>query len=418
MLKGHSERYASAHLSPFLSATFSTLMRVIHILDTLNRGGAEILALDVCRNAKSNNLDLTFVATGGGELEDDFRNSEAHFIRLQREAPVDLRLAAQLRSIIKERKIQIVHSHQAVEALHAYLATFGLNTKQVLSFHGADFDLKNRLALKFLVPRMHANIVVSRGLLSWLETETRLGTKSNFNVVYNGVDARRLQHTRAGLRDELRLSDNNLLIGMIGNFYNNAAKDQLTVCKALPELFSLSPHVHCAFIGECLERVPGLYQECVNYCSEHNIAERVHFVGKRVNISEVLSSLDVFVFSSLRDTFGIAVVEAMMMNLPTIVSDIEPLLEVSADGDCASVFRAKDPSDLTRKLTRLINDPYYRSNLGKRGKQRALECFSIEAHILSLTDTYRSLLCAPATEKSDGFQQTTAALTSHNSESD
>ena len=43
-------------------------MKVMHILDSLNRGGAEVLALDVCRNARAHDLDLTFVATGGGDL--------------------------------------------------------------------------------------------------------------------------------------------------------------------------------------------------------------------------------------------------------------------------------------------------------------------------------------------------------------
>jgi len=44
-------------------------MRVLYLLDSLNRGGAEMMALDVCRNARRNGLDLTLVTTGGGELE-------------------------------------------------------------------------------------------------------------------------------------------------------------------------------------------------------------------------------------------------------------------------------------------------------------------------------------------------------------
>ena len=68
-------------------------MKVMHILDSLNRGGAEMLALDVCRNARAHNLDLTFMVMGGGDLEADFRGSGAVFHRLQRRLPVDLRLA-------------------------------------------------------------------------------------------------------------------------------------------------------------------------------------------------------------------------------------------------------------------------------------------------------------------------------------
>ena len=98
-------------------------MKVMHILDSLNRGGAEMLALDLCRNARGHNLDLTFAATGGGDLEDDFREAGVDFVRLNRRLPIDLKLCAGLRRVIKERGIEVVHVQQEVEAVHAYLAT-------------------------------------------------------------------------------------------------------------------------------------------------------------------------------------------------------------------------------------------------------------------------------------------------------
>ncbi|HZG52641.1 MAG TPA: glycosyltransferase family 4 protein, partial [Pyrinomonadaceae bacterium] len=183
-------------------------MRVLHLLDSLNRGGAETLALDVCRNARAQGLELTFAATGGGELEDDFRRSGAHFVKLPRRLPLDPKLAGQLRRLIAERAVEVVHCHQAVEALHAYLATRGNSgVKRVLSFHLCAADAKNRLALKFLAPRMDANVAVSRELLACLDSEGGFATKKNFHVVYNGVDAARLQATTGAsdLRAELKL---------------------------------------------------------------------------------------------------------------------------------------------------------------------------------------------------------------------
>src|SRR5918993_5816115 len=144
-------------------------MRVLHMLDSLNRGGAEVLALDLCRNARASGLRLTFVATGGGDLEDDFRRSGVDFVRLRRELPVDLNVAARLREVIDERGVDVVHCHQAVEALHARLATRGSRVKRVLTFHLCSSDAKNRLALKLLAPRMDANVAVSRDLLACLK---------------------------------------------------------------------------------------------------------------------------------------------------------------------------------------------------------------------------------------------------------
>jgi glycosyltransferase involved in cell wall biosynthesis len=375
-------------------------MRVLHLLDSLNRGGAETLCLDVCRNARRNSLDLTFAATGGGDLEDDFRRSGADFIRLTRTRPLDLKL-------VREREIEVVHCHHAVEALHAYLATRrsrggndggGRRSKRVLSFHLCTADAKNRLALKFLAPRMDANVAVSRELLSCLEREGKFATGKNFHVVYNGVDAARLGTTVGGgaaLRGELRLAESELLFGMVGNFYADGRKDQLTVCRALPEVFARVPQAQFVFAGGYAENAARIYEECVGFCREQGIAGRVHFLGQRADVAGVLGALDIFVFSSRKDSFGVAVVEAMLAGVPALVSDIGALLEVTRGGEYASVFRTGDAGELARQLIALAGDGARRRELAERARQWAAREFGIETHIGNLLKLYKSLAGVP-----------------------
>ena len=379
-------------------------MRVLHLLDSLGRGGAETLCLDVCRNARANGLDLTFAATGGGELEDDFRRSGADFVRLSRTRPLDLKLAGQLRRLIEERGIEVVHCHQAVEALHAYLATRGSSrgggnkprVKRVLSFHLCAADAKNRLALKFLAPRMDACVAVSRELLACLDGEGKFATGKNFHVVYNGVDAARLAETGGGdLRAELKLTEGELLFGMVGNFYADGRKDQLTVCRALPEVFARVPGARFAFAGGHAEDASRIYEECVNFCREQGIADRVHFLGTRADVAGVLGALDLFVFSSRKDSFGVAVVEAMLAGVPAVVSDIGALLEVTNGGKHASVFRTGDASDLAQQLIALANERERRRELAEQAKGWARREFGIETHIANLLKLYKSLAGVP-----------------------
>ncbi len=182
-------------------------MKVLHFLDSLNRGGAEMQALDVCRNASRFGLEMTIVAGSGGTLEGDFLNSGAKVIRLNRKFPVDLYLASQLRKIIKDRKIEIVHGYQAVDGTHIYLAARGLrNVKKVLSFQGFIPDKRNRVASRLLIPRMDLNIVVSKGLKHWLGEKDRLNTAS-FKLLYNGADPERLRPAGRSIRSELKLPD-------------------------------------------------------------------------------------------------------------------------------------------------------------------------------------------------------------------
>lgn len=369
-------------------------MRVIHLLDSLNRGGVEMLALDVCRNARAGGLDLTLVATGGGDLEDDFRRSGADFVRLRRRLPVDPSVVFRLRRIIKRRRARVVHTYQAVEGLHAYLAARGTDARVVLSFHGYAPDAKNRAALKFLVPRVHANVAVSRDFLSSLKSVEGLDTGRNFHVVYDAVDAKRVRAAAPSLRAELGLGDGELLLGMVANFYPDGRKDQMTVCRALPALFGRVPGARFAFVGGHEPSAPRPFEECVEFCRRQGISGRVHFLGKRADIAEVLSSLDVFVFSSLRDTFGVAVVEAMLAGVPCVVSDIGPLVEVSGEGRYAALFRTGDREDLARRLVELSEDRETRLALGAAGREWAARQFSIEAHVAALRELYGGLAAA------------------------
>ncbi len=365
-------------------------MKVLHILDSLNRGGAETLALDVCRNARVNGLELIFAATGGGELEDDFRRSGTEFVRFARRRPIDLKLATQLRALIKERNVVVVHTHQAVEALHAQLATRGTEVRRVLSFHLCTADAKNRLALRYLAPRTDANVAVSRALLDCLCTRAGLDTERNFHVIHNGVDAARLQPTGKDVRAELHIPADALVAGMVGNFYADGRKDQLTVCRALPQLFAVAPRAHFVFVGARAAGAPA-FDECVNFCRAAGLGERVHFLGRRADVADVLAALDLFVFSTRRDSFGVAVVEAMLMGLAVVASDIAPLREVTSEGAHAALFRTGDADDLARRLGALAADPLRRAELGARGRLWATEQFGIAAHIARLRELYDAI---------------------------
>ncbi len=365
-------------------------MKVMHILDSLNRGGAEMLALDVCRNARAHNLDLTFVAMGGGDLEADFRGSGVVFNRLQRRLPVDLRLAMRLGRIIKDRGIEVVHTHQAVESLHAYLATRGTDVKRVMTFHLCTADTKNRVALRFVTPRLNAGVAVSNDLLKCLG-DAGLDTAGKFQVIPNGVDVARLRHPERDLCSELGLNESDLLLGMIGNFYADGRKDQRTICLALPRFFQRVPNAHFVFAGGTFEDSTGLLEGCRDICRQHNIQDRVHFLGKRSDISNILHSLDVYVHSSVNESQGIAVVEAMLAGLPVIVSDIGALLEVTNNGDCALVFRTGDAEHLAGQLLKLAQDGALRDGLAGKAKAFATSCFSIQAHIKNLLALYQNI---------------------------
>jgi glycosyltransferase involved in cell wall biosynthesis len=368
-------------------------IKVLFTLDSLNRGGAEIWALDICRNAKAYGLHVTVVATGGGTLEEEFRSSGVDFIRLHRRWPVDLNIIRELRKIVRSNKINVVHSQQAVDGLHAYLATMNMGTKRVLSFHGHLPDAKNKWASRFLFARVDANVVGTEQFKSWLTRDLRLNTEENCSVIPYGVDEKRLRSDGAFVRGELGLASGDLLFGMIANFYPAPRKDHMTVCRALPTLFKDFPKAHFVFVyagGQDEDR--SKLNACIEYCQTVGISGRVHFAGARFPAMNVLSSIDALVMSSIHESFGIAVVEAMLIGVPCAVSEIGPLLEVTDAGRCALTFEVGNENDLAEKLKTLAGNGELRAKLATDAQRFARENYSIEANIKALLKLYVSCL--------------------------
>lgn len=367
-------------------------MKILHFLDTVNRGGAETLVLDVCRNAKKSGIEIVFANAGGGALETDFRRLNIKNFRLKRRLPFDPLLVFALRKIIKSEKINIIHTHQAVEAMHALAAAFGTKTKVVLTHHGIVPDKKNLLATKFLIPRVAHNILVGRESKKVYEREHGFRFPQATSVIYNGVDAQRLKPSGKEFRTELNLEKDGLLIGMIGHFYAEPRKDQLTLCRAMPKILAEMPNVQCVFIGKTMTNAEEKFNECLNFCRENGIADKVHFLGGRNDIPDILAAMNVFVCSSLAEGLPIAVNEAMLAGVPTVVSDIPPLLEASNNGEFSEVFRVQNADELSEKTLNLLKNVNSCQDLANRALKFARDNFSIEAHLENLKKLYIEIL--------------------------
>ncbi len=352
-----------------------------------------MLTLDICRNARQFGIDITFAALSGGDLEEEFRNSDFNFIRLQRNLPIDFKVVRQLRNIIKENSIEIAHGQQPVEILHLYLATLGMkNIKIVQSHYGHIVGKKNILSARYFSLKIDANIVCSRGFFQWLRKEIGLDTSRKFYLIYNGVDEKRIRPSGNSLKKELGINEESLLLGMIANFRPDLTKDQLTVCYALPKVFEKFKDAKFIFAGKVVEGGEENFESCVKFCDRNRISDKVFFLGKRDDINDVLASLDLFVFSSLSEGLPIAMIEAMLSKVPVIVTDIPPLREVSDNGKYAELFKTQDADELSEKILKLLENKIFRDEIAELAFIYARQKFSIQTYLQGLETLYSSLL--------------------------
>lgn len=366
-------------------------MKTLQIRDKLARGGIEILLFDILKNASLFNLEMKLVTFSEGEFDQEFLENDISIINLKRRYLIDLGLVKSLRKVIIENKIVIVHSHQAIEGLYAFLATRGLDVKNVISHHGSTYPLKDKLVMKYLIPRIDANIAVSQSYLNRLSEIEGFKTNKNFHVLYNGIDESKVDVTPAKIKNEFGIPDSNLLLGMVGNFYGSG-RDQFTICKALPKLFSKHDNINFIFVGGGSKENSINFNKCYNFCNDNNLLKRTHFIGARKDIGSILKSLDLFVYSSNHDTFGIAVIEAMLAGKPVALNDIPPMLEISNNGEFAEIFKSKDHISLNKVLDSLIENVQYRNSLAERGKNWAKERFTISNHIKQLKNLYSNII--------------------------
>ena len=158
-------------------------------------------------------------------------------------------------------------------------------------------------------------------------------------------------------------------------------------------MLALHPDWHLALAGQGQERarLEALAQSL-------EVARRVHFTGELSpeRIAQFLKSLDVFVFPTLAETFGLAVVEAAQAGVPVVANDLEVLREVlrTDEGPCALFADANDTAALAAAVDRLLHDPALRATLISRS--RGLEArYSVE----TMTTRYADLIQAASAAK-------------------
>ena len=186
----------------------------------------------------------------------------------------------------------------------------------------------------------------------------------NFNpateTIFNGIDVAKYVNANAGGIDKIKDNCEFAIIQVAGFRYQ---KDQKTVIRAL-QILPESVHLYFAGDGELID-------ECQDFARECNVEKRVHFLGVRSDIPQLLKASDIVVMSSHWEGFGLAAVEGMAAGKPVLASDVDGLREVV--NGAGLLFNHGDYRDLAYKIKTLIDDGELYKNISRRGSNRALD---------------------------------------------
>ena len=367
-------------------------MEIAYMLGSLNRGGTEILLLDCFRNADKADFSFIGIFRKDGALSYDFKNTSVPLFKLVPKHRFDIGYLFCLRKLIRKHGITIVHAQQPLDAIYARLACIGTSVKVVLTFHGFNFDAGRieKLMVRSIITNTNLNIFVSNAQKQEYRQHYHLH-ENRTKTVYNGISFDKLNISDStDIRNELNIQPDTLLMGSVGNFV--AVRDQLTLCRFLKLLHDANTDFRFLFIGARNNAEAWRYDECVAFCKEAGLDNKVLFLGSRTDVPSILPRLDAFLYSTDHDTFGIAVIEAMASGIPVFVNDWNVMQEITQQGKYAHLYKTKDEHNLLFQFQKFLADRTAFSIQAKEAAIWAKQQYSIEQHLHNLWEIYNDVV--------------------------
>jgi len=292
-----------------------------------------------------------------------------------------------LRRFIRERQIDIVHTHGYKTDLMGLLATLGTGCRIVSTPHGwsvnAGFALRvyealDRMSFAFMDAVAPLSDDLQRELvrMPWL--------RRKLHLIRNGVDLTEV-HAAPSACPELRVFKDRgeFLLGYIGQLIPRKGIDCLI--RALAAL--KSERVRLCLIGEGPQR-----QELAALAQALGVADRVEFLGYRADRLSFLKQFDVFVLPSALEGIPRCVLEAMAANVAVIATDIPGCRDVVHDGRTGLLMPVGDVAALATAISTLRDDPPLRANLAAAGRALIENEFSAETMAARYLELYRQVL--------------------------
>jgi glycosyltransferase involved in cell wall biosynthesis len=292
----------------------------------------------------------------------------------------------QLRKMFDKHEVSIVHSHNVKANLYSRIAACSRPIKTVGTCHSWYGKTKkdwlvsavDRLTLR----SFHHVVVVSDKLRA---SVARFGVAAEkTTVIDNGVFHTPSPANVPPLSAELGL-DGKRLIGSVGRL--STEKGHRFLLEALPGVLARVPDCALVLAGDGPER-----SALASLARDLGIAEQVHFLGVRRDISNVLSSLEIFVLPSLAEGSPLALIEAMMAQKAIVASMVGSIPQMLQDKVSAMLVPPGDVSTLSSTITTLLEQGEVCKTLGRNAKCTSEERFSADRMAERYATVYRELL--------------------------
>ena len=369
-------------------------MKVLHLINTLSVGGAELHLLTLCRYLKRLGVEVlvAYLKEGRGSrsLHSDFAAAGIPVFYLGGEGVGLVRPWLRLRCLLKQEKPDILHTHlPRADLLGFLMRRSGFSGSWVCSVH--DIHTKSwrgRWALPLFGPvwrRADKVIAISEVVKNWLMQDYGL-LPERVCVVYYGIEPERWISPTKDLRSEWGFF-RKPVVGTIGRLEPRKGHDILI--QAMPSIVQQFPQTILLIAGHD----PWGYRQVLErMVAQLGMNDHVRFLGFQDDVLSFMHAIDVFAFASRSEGFGQVVIEAMAAGKSVVVSRIAPLTEIVVDGKTGLWAEPEIPESFAEKILWLLSHPEEAKAMGQRGKERVCTLFSASRMAEETVRIYETVL--------------------------
>jgi glycosyltransferase involved in cell wall biosynthesis len=202
-------------------------------------------------------------------------------------------------------------------------------------------------------------------------------------VIYNCIPDHASERPGGWLKQELGIPERAVLMVTIGWLIPRKRID--FIVSALAQCGD--PHAHLLVVGE-----GPLRSELEGHAGRSGVGDRVHFLGVRNDVREILHECDMLVHAARAETCTYVISEAMASRLPVVVTEAGAAREQIVEGETGYVLAQDDVSGLAARLRELLEDRHLRERLGAAGRQRWEARYDLEQAVLQYHELYRRLV--------------------------
>lgn len=356
-------------------------MKILHTITSLKTGGAEKLMVDLLPRLRDCGYEVDLCIFNGEKTPfyNELAEKNIHIIDFGEQNGV-----YNFKNILRLHKLMkgysIIHTHNTSPQLFAALANYGIDTKLITTEHGGSNRRRSwkwyAAVDRWMYSRYRKVICISQKAEDNLR-EFIGESKAEILTINNGVDVSK--YALAGASPELELiAPGSRKIIMVAGF--RWEKDQDTLIKAMTQL---PDDFHLFLVGDGVRR-----PELEALIQGLSLGNRVHLLGLRTDVPNLLHAADYVVMSSHFEGLSLSSVEGMSVGKPFLASDVDGLREVVKGAGI--LFPHQDSESLAQAISNLDNNPMEYKAVANRCLFRAKQ-FDISTMVNGYSNLYKSL---------------------------